>query len=105
MRTGFISLLLLLSVSFASAKTSAVPAPRAPVEFWLKRYPPKAFGAYWHVDLEVKKLPKVREKIFALMQKYGGLSTLPLASLPVSADQKFQQQGDKSGSHSSIILE
>ena len=58
---------------------------------WLKTYPVREYGAFWHYDLEVKNLIKNKEKILDVLNKNGGELTQPLENFPNTKDGKYQQ--------------
>lgn len=58
---------------------------------WLKTYPVREYGAFWHYDLEVRNLPKNKDKILDILRKSGGELTQPLENFPSTKDGKYQQ--------------
>jgi hypothetical protein len=68
------------------------PAQHPPIApFWLRDYPVREFGMFWHLDLEVKNGAKTRKKILALMKKHKGYAQQPVENLPVAGNFSYQQ--------------
>lgn len=62
-----------------------------PAKYWLKRYPLRRYGAFWHLSLEVKDFDRAVGKTLKIMRKYKGKSPLPLDNMAGSDKGKYQQ--------------
>ena len=66
--------MLRLVVLAAVAALAAETAP--PGGFWMKRYPLRRYGAFWHLRLSTKDFSKARAAVEKALAKHKGVSTV-----------------------------
>lgn len=59
--------------------------------YWLKRYPLRDYGAFWHLDLGVQDVKKAREKALKLLAKRGAAPAVPVENMASSDKFGYQQ--------------
>ncbi|MBI3297550.1 MAG: hypothetical protein HYZ75_05270 [Elusimicrobia bacterium] len=89
-------LTVLLGAAGARAVETAQPGPVAlaappPGGFWMKRYPVRAYGAFWHLEVAAKDFAKAREKVEKVLAKRKGVSTVPASSQVGSEKVRYMQ--------------
>jgi len=74
---------------FISALSALSPA--AEHLKWLKFYPQRQYGAFWHFEFEIHDLAKKKEKILSILNKYGGEATIPPSNMAATKAGDYQQ--------------
>ncbi|MFA5140171.1 MAG: hypothetical protein WC728_13145 [Elusimicrobiota bacterium] len=59
--------------------------------YWLKRYPLRDYGAFWHLELTVRDGKKAREKALKLLSKRGSAPVVPVENMASSDKFVYQQ--------------
>jgi hypothetical protein len=62
----------------------------APV-YWLKRYPLRDYGAFWHLELTVRDVKRARGKALKLLSKRGSAPVVPVENMASSDTFGYQQ--------------
>ncbi|HBL19164.1 MAG: hypothetical protein A2X36_08840 [Elusimicrobia bacterium GWA2_69_24] len=92
--------LLALLASLAGASRPAAAQPSAPAyaavpqpKDWMRLYPMRQYGAYWHLQLSVpaKRYAKVRAQALKTLEKAGARHTVPVDN-SISDDKTHYQQ-------------
>lgn len=88
---GMKALALAVLAAAPCAAETAQPGPAAwtqavPGGFWMKRYPERRYGAFWHLELSAPDFAKAKARLETVLLKRRGLSTVP-ASSQVGSDK------------------
>lgn len=90
-------LALLGSLAGAPGPAAAQPAPAYAAvpqpKDWMRLYPMRQYGAFWHLQLSVpaKKYVKARARALELLERAGAVFTIPAESA-ISDDKRQYQQ-------------
>ena len=74
-------------ISAAFAADMQIYSPVPPAGYWMRMYPLRDYGAYWHLALDVHDVAKARAKALELLNKYKGESPIPLENMPTSTER------------------
>ena len=58
---------------------------------WLKPYPQRQYGAFWHFEFEFQDLSNKKDKILSILSKYGGEATIPTSIMANTKAGDYQQ--------------
>ena len=78
-----------LAVSLLFLLAALSPAAEPPK--WLKFYPQRQYGAFWHFEFEIQNLSKKKDEILSILINCGGEPTIPPSNMASSKTGDYQQ--------------